>query len=295
MNPPGPTPYLRPLRRPDGSVQLGLGARAVRLLGLTDAELRWLTGLDPTRALTEALSTAALEGIDPARATGILDRLVTGDVLHPTTTEPPQVAVVGSGALPALLVDSLRQSDRVLTSRVRPGGEDAGPTDLAVVVSAAPPAPESVRPWLAARVPVLPVWCLPEQASIGPLLLPEHGPCLHCLDLTRAEVDPGWPWLSAQLTRAGITGPESVDALPAVRLLAAGLTTTLVLDHVDGRLTSREWSFEVATPGPTLERHLWPTHPGCSQCARPPLQAVPTPTDEGGSSPGTGGTDTMVG
>lgn len=152
---------------------------------------------------------------------------------------------------------------------MRPGGEDAEPTDLAVVVSATPSTPESVRPWLAARVPVLPVWCLHEQASIGPLLLPGRGPCLHCLDLTRAEVDPGWPWLSAQLTRTGITGPEPVDGLPGVRLLAAGLTTTLVLDHVGGRLTTREWSFEVATPGPTLERHLWPTHPGCSQCALP--------------------------
>lgn len=297
MHPPGSgnTPHLRPLRRPDGSVQIGLGAHSVRLQGLTESECRWLTGLDPTRALTEAVSTAALEGIDPGRATGILDRLVTGGLLHPATTDgQPRVAVVGSGALPVLLVDGLRHSERVLTSRVRPGGEGA-PTDLAVVVSATPATPESVRPWLAAGVPVLPVWCLHEQASIGPLLLPGRGPCLHCLDLTRAEVDPGWPWLSAQLARTGVGGPEPVDGLPGVRLLAAGLTTTLVLDHVGGRLLTCEWSFEVATPGPTLERHLWPTHPGCGQCSPPPLQVVPTPTDEGGSGPDTGRTDTMVG
>lgn len=292
---PGTAPHLRPLRRPDGSVQIGLGARSVRLQGLTDAECRWLTGVDPTRALTEAVSTATLEGIDPGRATGVLDRLVTSGLLDPGSTgAPPRVAVVGSGALPALLVDGLRQSERVLADRVRPGGEH-GATDLAVVVSARPPAAESVRPWLVARVPVLPLWCLHEQASIGPLLLPGHGPCLHCLDLTRAEVDPAWPWLSAQLDRPGITGPDPVGGLPAVRLLAAGLTTTLVLDHVGGRLTTPGWSFEVATPGPTLERHLWPVHPGCGRCNAPSLRVVPTPVDEGGSSPDTGRDDTMAG
>ncbi|WP_277454682.1 hypothetical protein [Janibacter sp. DB-40] len=292
---PGTTPHLRPLRRPDGSVQIGLGARSVRLQGLTDAECRWLAGLDPSRALTEAVTTAALEGLDPARATSVLDQLVTGGLLHPDATgEEPRVAVVGSGALPVLLVDGLRQSERVLTARVRPGGED-GATDLAVVVSATPPAAESVRPWLVAGVPVLPLWCQHEQASIGPLLRPGHGPCLHCLDLTRAEVDPAWPWLSAQLDRPGITGPAPVDGVPALRLLAAGLTTSLVLDHVGGRLAAPEWSFEVATPGPTLERHLWPVHPGCRRCTAAPLRVVPTPGDEGGSSPDTGRDDTMAG
>ncbi len=295
MHLPGTPRHLRPLRRPDGSVQIGLGAHSVRLQGLTDAECRWLAGLDPTRALTEAVSTAALEGIDPARATGVIDQLVTGGLLHPGTPgDPPRVGVVGAGSLPALLVDGLRQSERVVTTRVRPGGED-GATDLAVVVSTTPPTAASVRPWLVARVPVLPLWCLHEQASIGPLLLPGRGPCPHCLDLTRADVDAAWPWLSAQLDRPGIAAPDPVDGLPAVRLLAAGLTTSLVLDHLGGRLTTPEWSFEVATPGPTLERHLWPVHPGCGRCTAPPLRVVPTPTDEGGSSPDTGRDDTMAG
>ena len=56
---------LRPLRRPDGSVQLGTGPRSVRLVGLSDAEVRWLAALDPTRPVTEALAAAALEGIEP--------------------------------------------------------------------------------------------------------------------------------------------------------------------------------------------------------------------------------------
>lgn len=87
MPPPTPRPRearLRPLRRPDGSVQLGLGPRSLRLLGLTDAEVRWLATMDLGRALTRAITTAALEGIEPARATDVLDRLVTGGLLSPS-------------------------------------------------------------------------------------------------------------------------------------------------------------------------------------------------------------------
>lgn len=296
LPPPGSRPRLRPLRRPDGSVQIGVGSRSLRLIGLTDAEYRWVATLDPVRGLTEAVAAAALLGVDPVRATEVLDRLVTGGLLHATErTEQPEVAVVGTGSLPALLVDVLRQSDRVRAVRVRPGAEEEVTPELAVVVSRAPAAAEATRPWLAAGVPVLPVWCLPEQASIGPLLRRGRGPCLTCLELTRVGVDPGWPWLRAQLSRAHVTGSEPVDGLPAIRLLAAGLTTSLVLDQVGDRLTTPEWSFEVATPGPTLERHRWPAHPGCHECGAPPTGTVTTPTDGGGPSTRTGWSDTMAG
>ena len=274
---------LRPLRRPDASVQIGLGSRSIRLLGLTDAECRWLATVDPARSLTDTVALATLEGIDPTRATEVLDRLVAGGLLHPSASAPPHVAVVGAGALPGLLVDGLRQSERVQVHRVRPGGEDETAVDLAVCVGPAPPTAETIRPWLRAGVPVVPVWCLSEQASIGPLLRPGAGPCLHCLDLTRAEVDPGWPWLTAQLTPTGIGSLETVDATPALRFLAAGLTTSLVLDHVGGRLGTPEWSFEIGVPGPTLERHRWPVHPGCGDCSpepETPVTLVPTPDDD---------------
>lgn len=288
--------HLRPLRRPDGSVQLGVGTRALRLAGVSDAECRWMASLVPGGALAEAVAAASLEGIDPARAAEVLDRLVAHGILLPAATaEPPTVAVVGSGALPALLVDVLRQTERVAASRVRLGAETEAVPALAVVVGGAPAAPEAVRPWLGAGVPVLPVWCLPDQASIGPLLRVDDGPCLTCLELTRSGVDPAWPWLRAQLSRSRITAPEPVDGVPAIRLLAAGLTTTLVLDHAGGRLTTPEWSFEVATPGPTLERHRWPTHPGCGECGSPPLRSLATPTDDGGSAGPTGWDDTMAG
>lgn len=294
-----PSPHLRgarlrPLRRPDGSVQLGVGPRSVRLVGLTDAECRWLASLDPARALTEAVTTAALEGIDPARATEVLDRLVGRGVLSAVDAgRTPRVAVVGAGALPALLVDVLRQGEQVDVARVRPGGE--GSADLAVVVSPAPADPLAVQPWLARGTAVLPLWCQPEHASIGPVLAPGGRPCLHCLDLTRAGFDPGWPTLRAQLTRPRVTGPEPADGRPALRLLAAGLAAALVLDHAAGRVEWPEWSFEVATPGPTLERHRWPAQPGCPECGQPSARPVATPTDEGGSAPRSGWGDTMAG
>lgn len=298
MPPPNHPPRearLRPLRRPDGSVQLGLGPRSVRLLGLTDAEVRWLAAMDPGRALTQAITTAALEGIEPARATDVLDRLVAGGLLSPVAVDRlPIIAVVGSGALPALLVDVLRQGEQVSVSRVSAGGEGGDP-DLAVVVSSAPADPAAVHPWLSAGIPALPLWCQPEHASIGPVIAPGGQPCLHCLDLTRITVDPDWPHLRAQLIRPRITGPEATDGLPAVRLLAAGLTTALVLDHVAGRLATPEWSFEVATPGPTLERHRWPAHPQCPECGDDAKEGPATPTPRARSSHRSDWGDTMAG
>lgn len=295
--PPGPLrrARLHPLRRPDGSVQLGTGPRATRLLGLSDDELRWLATLDPGRALTEAVTTAALEGIEPTRAADVLDRLVAlGHIAPVDTARPPRVAVVGAGALPALLTDVLRQGEQVDVTRVRPG--DATSVDLAVVVSPAPADPAAVHPWLAAGTAALPLWCQAEHASIGPVITPEGRPCLHCLDLTRVGVDPDWPYLRAQLVRPRVAGPEPADASPAVRLLAAGLTTALVLDHLAGRVTTPEWSFEVATPGPTLERHRWPAHPGCPECGDPrPRAATGTTTEGGSAAPVSGWDDTMAG
>ncbi|EKA59873.1 hypothetical protein B277_15872 [Janibacter hoylei PVAS-1] len=52
-----------------------------------------------------------------------------------------------------------------------------------------------------------------------------------------------------------------------------------MLDHVAGRLGTPEWSFEVAMPGPTLERHRWPAHPRCPECGdevMPADEAEPT-------------------
>lgn len=295
---------LRPLRRPDGSVQLGTGPRSVRLVGLSDAEVRWLAALDPSRPTSRALAAAALEGIEPARAGEVLDRLIGCALLSPDAGDRcPRVSIVGSGALPALLTDVLRQGEQVQAARVRPGGEVEA-ADLAVVVSPAPADSATVQPWLGAGTPVVPLWCQPEHASIGPIITPAGRPCLHCIELTRVDVDPDWPHLHAQLSRPRVAGSEPVDGLPAVRLLAAGLTTALVLDHVSGRAVAPEWSLEVATPGPSLERHRWPAHPRCPVCGpATPVQATTADVESErrsrhrgrrGSTWGSGEGDTMA-
>jgi hypothetical protein len=51
---------------------------------------------------------------------------------------------------------------------------------------------------------------------VGPLVLPGRTACLRCLDLTRADRDPDWPVLAAQLTQPARTPPPptSCSALP---------------------------------------------------------------------------------
>ncbi len=284
FEPPPRRARLRPLRRPEGSIQLGVGPHSVRFEGLTDAEVRWLAALETRCVLRDALAGAALEGVDPARAEQVLDRLLAAGLLTPAPDAGALVAVVGSGALPALLTDVLRQGEDTAAVRVRPGGERETSADLAVVVGAGPLDPSAASAWLAADTPVLPVWSQPAQASIGPLLTPEGRPCLRCLELTRAGLDPGWPWLRAQLTGRAVSSPEPVDGEPALRLLAAGLVTSTVADHLAGRLREPDWSIEVALPGPTLERRHWRHHPECPACAPFVREGVANPDHEASST-----------
>jgi hypothetical protein len=77
------------------------------------------------------------------------------------------------------------------------------------------------------------------RGVVGPLVLPGSAPCLHCLDLVRTEIDPGWPILAAQA------------ALQVLELLEGGTPGS-----VGGTL-------ELTLPGWRWRRRSWPRHPGC--------------------------------
>lgn len=84
------------------------------------------------------------------------------------------------------------------------------------------------------------VYCRDGRVVVGPTVLPGSTPCLRCLDLFRAECDPRWPFVAAQLV--GRTPDAGVPALTAA--------TALILAEV---YASREPGLQLQTLGATVE------------------------------------------
>jgi hypothetical protein len=120
---------------------------------------------------------------------------------------------------------------------------------------------------VAADVPHLAVVVRERGIVVGPLVVPGSAPCLRCLDLHRADRDPAWPLLLAQLVdRAGSGSSETASSL-----LAASLAALQVLGRLDGRPRPAALgaTLEVQLPDGLVSRRPWTLHPECG-CAWQP-------------------------
>ncbi len=82
--------------------------------------------------------------------------------------------------------------------------------------------------------------------------------CLRCLDLHRADRDPGWA-LAAQLAST----PPATACAVSLLLTATGYAVGEALSQLDGGTPETlGGSVEVVAPG-TLRRRYWPPHPRC--------------------------------
>jgi len=152
-----------------------------------------------------------------------------------------------------------------------------GQADLVVLVvdGAAPPA--RAAELLRADAAHLAVVLRERSAVVGPLVVPGRAACLRCLDLHRADRDPEWPRVAAQLAhpaRGGLA-PDVV----LVRLTAA-LAVAQVLAHLDGAgpgapapvarsAAARGRTWELSLPDGLPVGRSWPPHPACG-CTWPP-------------------------
>jgi bacteriocin biosynthesis cyclodehydratase domain-containing protein len=135
--------------------------------------------------------------------------------------------------------------------------------DLAILAS--PGDPEVAMGLVRERVPHLVAGGGEGVGVVGPLVLPGRSACLRCLNLARAERDPAWPLILAQLA-----GPDSSTAGTCDAVLAAAvaaLATAQALTFVDtGRPTAAvsDATLELAVPDWQWRRRSWPPHPRCS-------------------------------
>jgi hypothetical protein len=220
-----------------------------------------------------------------------------------------RVLVCGRGALPAAVASLLRRAGvaQVLVGDVhaddwdhgeRPGRREASP-DSVTGASAPDRQPalvvltglEAIDPalgveWRRRGTPVLPVVLHGVEAVVGPLLATD-GPCLRCLDLTRADLDPAWPLLLGQLLRPGVGTGREVDGDTMLVAVAAGMSAMLVLAVLDGHGVPPGRSFEVGLPWPQVRQRHWPVHPRC-RCGAP-TATEPTDTEATHTEPAPAG------
>jgi bacteriocin biosynthesis cyclodehydratase domain-containing protein len=101
---------------------------------------------------------------------------------------------------------------------------------------------------------------------VGPLVLPGRSACLNCLDLARADRDPAWPRVAAQVaTDQPRSGPASER--PCDTVLATGVAVHAVLQvlaFLDGEHPlSVDGTLEITLPEGRVRRRSWTRHPGC--------------------------------
>lgn len=156
------------------------------------------------------------------------------------------------------------------------GGADAGrapgvrePEGYSLVVLAPrdglavhAPDPATVEPFLGSGTPHLYAGVIETSAVVGPLVLPGATGCARCLDLGRADRDPGWPRLLAQWRSGRAHRAEAADLTLAAA--TAGLAAAHALAFLDGGLpasTGARW--EAALPGGDWRSRSLSPHPRC--------------------------------
>lgn len=260
----------------------------VRAAHLPEALAHGLTGADgdgagPLRRRGRA--TVAVTGLDRVGAT-IAGTLAAAGVGTLELTDP---AVVRAGDVGGLLTPADVGTTRVgaVTAalgrlaphvRVRERGSGTTSADVTVTVARDASDPAVALALLGADLPHLPVVTGEADASVGPFVRPPEpgrppAACLRCVDLHRADLDPAWPVVLAELvarqrsTRRHRARHDPAGPPAALATVVGGLAAAEVLTHLDGgRPRTRGAQYEVAVPDVEPRLRRWAVHPACG-CA----------------------------
>jgi hypothetical protein len=103
--------------------------------------------------------------------------------------------------------------------------------------------------------------------SVGPLVLPGRTACLRCLDLTRAERDPAWPLILAQLTGCAADPPACDTVLAAAVAAQATAQALAFIDRATPGSAVTNGTLELVLPDWQWRRRTWKPHHRCG-CGR---------------------------
>lgn len=203
------------------------------------------------RQLAPVLAVASLSAQDGDGGVRVLAR-------RSATT----VQVCGCGPIAAITADLLTRSG--LATRAGGAGPplQGSPADLAVLVGHQ--SPDQVAELLRLRLPHLAVSVREAIGIVGPLVLPGVTACLRCLDLARAERDPAWPLILAQLP-AGWMDPTADDAVLATAVAAQAAAQALAFaDRPPLAWSTANGTLELALPAWQWRRRTWLPHRACT-------------------------------
>jgi bacteriocin biosynthesis cyclodehydratase domain-containing protein len=174
-------------------------------------------------------------------------------------------AGVGRGRAANACAVARDRAPSVRTAVVDVADATAGGPDLLVLSPDGPRTPRS-HPLTA---PHLLVTAYEGLALVGPLVRPGRTPCLACLDLHRADRDPGWAVVAAQLTGPGrrLDGrPAAVACDGSLAAGAAALAAVAVLAVLDDPGAGHDLDgaqLELRPPAVVPRRRSWGRHPRC--------------------------------
>ncbi|MEV0151156.1 MULTISPECIES: ThiF family adenylyltransferase [unclassified Nonomuraea] len=128
-------------------------------------------------------------------------------------------------------------------------------------------------------IPHLLVSAFEGHGSVGPLVLPGRTACLHCLDLTRRDRDPGWAMVTARL---GGYPPGEIACDTTLATVVAAAAAGHALAQLDGHASAVTNSTADVTPDWRWGSTPWTPHPECRCMRNNPysLRMVVSPTSD---------------
>lgn len=244
-------------------VQPAVTERIITLLAaggvLVDFSSDVLRNLPPelTRHLMPVLAAASVAAQDGDGGARLIARRSSTTML-----------VCGSGPIAAIVADLLARSGLAIrSSPVAPvqqlaGPQPTDPPDLVVLVGHQSPAETAELSRV--RLPHLAVYADEAIGVVGPLVQPGVTACLRCIDLAKAERDPAWPLILAQLAGNNVE-PAACDAVLATTVAAQATAQALAFaDQSPLAHATANGTLELVCPTWQWRRRSWLPHPACS-------------------------------
>jgi hypothetical protein len=162
-----------------------------------------------------------------------------------------------------------RRRDHAVSELLRGYATGAEPDTppLAVVLTGEATTDPRIRGTLMrGRVPHVVATVRETTGVVGTFVLPGQSACLRCQDLHRADRDPGWPLVAAQLAAGSRSPVEACDTVLATSV--ACWVSREVLTFLDGtaRPQTVNGSLELSLSEWRWRRRSWTPHPTCGCC-----------------------------